>query len=95
MTASAHPAAPAHQPERCRFVLSEGAAEAVLDYRREDKAVVFTHTFVPPELRGGGRAARLVEYGLEWAAQQGLEVRAECTYVAAVLARKQGLSSAK
>jgi predicted GNAT family acetyltransferase len=86
------PGLPQHQPERQRFVLSEGKAEAFLDYRLEHGAVVFTHTFVPSELRGGGRAARLVAAGLDWAAQQGLEVRTECSYVAAVLARRADAS---
>lgn len=88
MSAPTQPAEPVHQPARSRFVLVEGAAEAVLDYRLEQGAVVFTHTFVPPALRGGGRAARLVAAGLDWAESAGLEVRTECSYVAAVLARR-------
>lgn len=84
---------PQHQPDHQRFVLSEGQHQAVLDYRLEPDAVVFTHTFVPPELRGGGRAGRLVAAGLDWAEGEGLEVRTECSYVAAVLARKAGSHS--
>lgn len=81
---------PEHQPDRRRFVLAVGGSEALLEYRLDATAVVFTHTFVPPSLRGGGIAAQLVDFGLAWARDTGLEVRSECSYVSARLARGDG-----
>jgi predicted GNAT family acetyltransferase len=81
-----------HQPEQHRFLIGPPGAEAVLEYRQEADAVVFTHTFVPPALRGGGVAAQLVEAGLAWTETKGLVPRAECSYVARVLERRAARS---
>ncbi len=81
--------APRHEPTRQRFVFGTPQGEAVLDYRIDGAQVDFTHTFVPPELRGAGVAARLVRAGLDWAEESGLKPVASCSYVAAVLARRK------
>ena len=81
---------PRHEPARQRFVISADGSEAVLEYRIQGQQVDFTRTFVPPELRGGGVAARLVQAGLDWATDAGLEPEGSCSYVAKVLARREG-----
>lgn len=72
-----------HQPERQRFVLELEDGEAVLDYRLlpGGRAIDFSHTYVPPALRGRGIAEKLVRSGLAWAREQGYEIQASCWYV--------------
>ena len=59
----------------------------MLDYRRDGEAMVFTHTGVPPALRGRGLAARLTAAGLDHARDRGLRVVPACSYVAAYIER--------
>ncbi|QBL08140.1 N-acetyltransferase [Rheinheimera sp. D18] len=70
-----------HQPEQQRFVLTQGNAEAVLDYTLNGSSINFHHTFVPPEFRGKGLAEKLVRHGLAWANTQQYQVHASCSYV--------------
>lgn len=78
-----------HDPKASRFSVSVSGGIAVLDYRfvsppssGEGATVIdFTHTYVPAELRGQGLAESLVRHGLQWARQQGYEIRASCWYV--------------
>jgi len=81
---------PEHDSQQQRFSLSFPEGEAVLDYELRDQTVVFTHTFVPPALRGFGAAPALVRTGLEWARAKGYRVEATCSYVVAYLARENG-----
>lgn len=81
-----------HQPEKNRFVIMLGDQEAVLDYRLSRNATVttdatvnFTHTYVPPDLRGKGLAEALVRTGLKWARQNDYQIQASCWYVAKFL----------
>lgn len=60
----------------------------MLEYHRENDAIVFTHTYVPPTLRGGGVAARLVAAGVAFARAEGLRIVPACSYVAAWLERE-------
>ena len=61
---------------------------AVAEYLLEgDDRVVFTHTFVPPELRGRGVAEKLVRTALEEARQEGRRVVPQCSYVALFIRR--------
>jgi predicted GNAT family acetyltransferase len=77
-----------HDPERGTFTAGVDGAEGVLEYARSGPTTVeFTHTFVPPALRGRGIAERLVIAGLSWAREQGLRVIPSCPYVAAWLGR--------
>jgi len=69
-----------HRPGRFEGRVGDQGCE--LEYRLEAGRVVFTHTGVPPALRGRGLAAKLVEAGLRWAQQQGLSVLPACSYVA-------------
>lgn len=54
---------------------------SVVDYTFEGEVVVFTHTFVPPELRGRGLAEKLVRAALAWAAAEKRRIVPACSYV--------------
>lgn len=49
--------------------------------------MIFTHTFVPPEMRGKGIAEKLVRAALADARAHGRHVVAECSYVAQFIER--------
>jgi predicted GNAT family acetyltransferase len=51
--------------------------------------VAFTHTFVPPELRGKNVAAILTKFALEDVRSQGMKVVPQCSYVATFLERNK------
>ena len=70
-----------HQTWRQRFVLAGDGEQAHLDYQLAGNTINFTHTFVPPELRGRGLAQKLVRHGLAWANAQHLTIYASCWYV--------------
>jgi predicted GNAT family acetyltransferase len=71
-----------HDVERRRFVLLVDGSEALLEYRvLPGNAIDFSHTFVPPMLRGRGIAEKLVRRGLAWAREQNYEIQASCWYV--------------
>lgn len=81
-----------HQPEKNRFVILLEQQEAVLDYRLShnkkadaEPTVDFTHTYVPPGLRGQGLAEALVRTGLKWAREHNYRIEASCWYVAKFL----------
>jgi len=54
---------------------------AVAEYRREGDVMIFTHTEVPPALRGGGIAGKLVQFALESAAREKVKIIPQCSYV--------------
>lgn len=60
---------------------------AVADYRLEDGKLYVTHVMVPPELRGGGVAAKLMAGVVADAKQRGLEIIPICSYAASYLKR--------
>ncbi len=73
-----------------RFELTIEGTLAVLDYVEQgENLLVFTHTFVPNELRGQNVAARLTRYALDDARQQGKKVVPQCSYVAAYMERNK------
>lgn len=77
-----------HRPDESRFVLLMDGATAELDYVLSgENNINFTHTFVPPELRGGGRAKKLVDAGLDWARENNKEIEADCWFVQKILKR--------
>jgi uncharacterized protein len=56
--------------------------EALLEYyHRDDKTLVFNHTFVPTNLRGKGIAATLTRYALNYAREHNFKVIPQCSYV--------------
>lgn len=76
-----------HNQAASRFETSGGAVVALCEYRREGGRMIFTHTFVPPELRGQGVAERLVRPALEFARAERLQVVPACSYVAKFVER--------
>lgn len=94
MNPTASPASPApneivvhhNVPER-RFEAVVDGHLSVADYVVEAGTVTFTHTFVPPELRGRGVAEKLVRAALTWATQEKRRVIPACSYVARFIER--------
>lgn len=70
-----------------RYEITVSGHLAVLDYVLENGRIVFTHTFVPPELRGRGLAEQLVRRALDDARHENLLVVPACSYVAAFIQR--------
>ncbi len=70
-----------HNSAESRFETTVDGFLAVADYRLEGTNVVFTHTFVPGELRGRGIAEKLVRAGLAWARAEKRSVVPACSYV--------------
>jgi len=76
-----------HNPAENRFETTVAGFLSVVDYELRDGTAVFTHTFVPPELRGRGIAEKLVSTALEHARAAGWRVDPACSYVATFIAR--------
>lgn len=71
-----------------RFELSIDGSVAFLAYQEHEQGVLtFTHTYVPPALRGQNLAAILTRFALEDALHHGYRVVPQCTYTAAYLER--------
>lgn len=71
-----------------RFELAIDGKVALLAYeQRGENLLVFTHTFVPEELRGRNLAALLTKAALDDARRQGKKVVPQCSYVATYLDR--------
>jgi predicted GNAT family acetyltransferase len=72
-----------------RYELTIEGKTAVLEYQAQGPdLLVFTHTFVPHELRGRNVAALLTQYALDDARREGKKVVPQCSYVATFMARK-------
>ena len=72
-----------HDTNNQQFTLELQGLESVLQYRLLDNdRVDFHRTFVPPELRGHGHAAQLVDVGFAWAREHKKKIEASCWYVA-------------
>ncbi|MEO6005787.1 MAG: GNAT family N-acetyltransferase [Opitutus sp.] len=70
-----------HNEAEHRFeALVEGQL-AICNYELEGNQMVFTHTFVPSELRGRGIAEKLVRSALETARREQRKVVPACSYV--------------
>jgi hypothetical protein len=76
-----------HNISDSRFEVEIDGRLAVADYVVTDDQMIFTHTYVPPELRGRGVAEALVRPALEEARRTGRRVVAQCSYVARFLER--------
>jgi uncharacterized protein len=74
-----------HNAEASRFEAQVEGLLAVAEYRLDPGAITFTHTRVPAELGGRGIATRLIEAGLAFARERGLEVIPLCSFVAAYM----------
>ena len=71
-----------HNPETQEFFIETPQGKAILHYEKEEGALNFHHTFVPPELRGQGLAEKVVFAGFDYAAKHNLKVIPSCPYVA-------------
>ena len=60
---------------------------SVCDYEIAGDKMIFTHTLVPPELRGRGIAEQLVRAALAEARTNGRKVIPACVYVAKFIER--------
>jgi predicted GNAT family acetyltransferase len=76
-----------HNAAASRFEALVDGHLAVADYALQENRMIFTHTFVPPELRGRGIAEKLVRPALEWARAEQRVVVPACSYVAAFIER--------
>lgn len=70
-----------------RAELAEGGQAAELTWQARGRARIATHTFVPPEMRGGGIAHQLVEAMVADAREQGFTIEPQCSYVDALFRR--------
>lgn len=70
-----------HNEAEQRFEAEVDGQVSVADYRIEGERMIFTHTYVPPALRGRGIAEKLVRVALEHAREQRLRVVPACSYV--------------
>jgi predicted GNAT family acetyltransferase len=82
-----------HNPAAHRFAAEVDGHLAVAEYALEGDRVVFTHTFVPPELRGRGIAEKLVRPALAWARAEQRRVVPACSYVALFIERNPEFKS--
>lgn len=77
-----------HDPEARKFSTTVDGKEAYLRYAlRGEGTLDFKSTFVPPELRGRGLAAKVVARGFEYAEENGFKVIPTCPYVETWLER--------
>lgn len=76
-----------HNAAASRYEIEIDGKLAVADYVMEQGAQVFTHTLVPPELRGRGLAELLVRAALVDAQQAKRRVVPACSYVAKFIER--------
>lgn len=76
-----------HNREEHRFEAQVDGYLAVADYTLDGDRMIFTHTFVPPELRGRGLAEKLVRSGLKYARAEKRRVVPACSYVGVFIER--------
>lgn len=76
-----------HNIAEHRFEATVDGHRCMCDYHQQNGEMVFTHTFVAPELRGRGIAEKLVRAALDYARQESFRVVPECSYVAAFIRR--------
>jgi uncharacterized protein len=82
-----------HNESAHRYEIEIDGRMAVADYEFDGDRQVFTHTFVPPELRGRGLAEALVRAALEDARKVERRVVPACSYVATFIQRNQQYQS--
>ena len=87
MSSSPSPIEVRHNAAAQRFEVTIDGHFAVADYTDDGARMTFTHTFVPPELRGKGLAEKLVRAGLAEARTRGRSVVPACSYVATFIER--------
>jgi predicted GNAT family acetyltransferase len=76
-----------HNEAENRYEATVDGLLSVCEYEIVDDKIVFTHTLVPPELRGRGIAEQLVRPALADARAAGRKVVPACSYVAVFIKR--------
>ena len=74
-----------HNADEQRFESDLGGALAVLEYRRRNNQIIYTHTEVPFASEGQGIASSLAKVALDYARDNHLEVVPMCKFVAAYI----------
>lgn len=67
-------------------------ARAYLSFTLRNGELVAERTYTPPELRGRGIAAKLVQGMIEYAEEQGLKICPMCSYVVDYFSKRPELS---
>jgi len=78
-----------HHAAAHRYEVTVDGHRSICEYELHDGVVHFTHTVVPPELRGRGLAEQLVRAALADARAAGHRVVPQCSYVAKFIERHQ------
>ena len=78
-----------HNTAAHRYEIDIDGHQAVAEYELDAGRQVFTHTYVPTELRGKGLAEKLVRRALEDARSEGRKVVPACSYVAVFIERNK------
>jgi len=60
---------------------------AYIEFEHLPGAIAYTHTIVPKELGGRGVGSALARHALDHAAQHGLKVRPDCSFIHAYIDR--------
>jgi len=76
-----------HNVAENRYEATVAGKICVAEYVRNNDRMIFTHTFVPAELRGRGIAEKIVRAALADARAQKLKVTPACSYVARFIDR--------
>ena len=78
-----------HHAAAHRYEVTVDGHLSVCEYELDGTRMIFTHTVVPPELRGRGIAEKLVRVALAEARGQGRKVVPQCSYVARFIERNK------
>ncbi len=70
-----------HDTDKKRFLINVEGYTGYVEYKITNTTMELRHTFVPEELQGRGIAAELVTAALEFALENGLNVKPVCSYV--------------
>ena len=76
-----------HNLAASRYETTVDGHLSVCEYELDRARMIFTHTIVPPELRGRGIAEKLVRAALADARAAGHKVVPACSYVAKFIER--------
>lgn len=76
-----------HNAAAQRYEIALDGTLAVAEYHLDGNTITYTHTEVPPALRGRGLAEQLVRRALEDARVAGQRVVPACSYVARFIER--------
>ncbi len=81
------PVSVTHNPAASRYEALVDGHLSICEYESDGGRMVFTHTLVPPELRGRGMAEALVRAALADARAAGRKIVPACSYVAKFIER--------